>query len=494
MRLRLWQTIALLLTLPLARAGAQSATASLRGTVYDSVAGRPMAGAALHLVNAAAPEANRVVRADSLGRFRIDSIAAGEWLIGLMGARLDSLGIEQLVKRITLRERRTSRITVAIPSAHTLIARICGDSVARDSSGILHGVLRSTAPGRPGIAGTVRVQWAVFTLTRGRIVRSLPGLEIATAPTGEFSLCGVPTGAMVRLRAWSDTDSTGILDVELEPTGIVYQELSVGSARRITVPLSGRERDSAAVATATAAQIPAEEALLPDSVPALRGTGRLEGLLRGNGGQPISNARVTVWGSGLLAMSGGDGRARLTDLPTGSYLVDIRAIGYEPHRRIVDLMPDSMVTIAVRMDKLTLLDTVRIRALRESMAPNLQEFFQRRQQGMGRYLGPDELERIRPEFLSDVFRSITGVRVQAGGRGGDQIYMRGGSRMNLCSPDIFVDRFQISHEDGLDFVVPPSQIRAVEVYSANFVPPEFSSSLGPTSGCGVILIWTGARR
>ena len=466
-------------------------TATLRGTVYDSVAARPWAGATIQLVPTASPEASRSVRTDSLGRFRVDSLPAGEWLVGLMGARLDSLGVEQLAQRVTLRDKRTTRVTLAIPSARTLITRICGDSVARDSSGILHGVLRSTAPGRPGIAGMVRVQWVVYTLTRGRMARSLPGLEIATAPTGEFRLCGVPTGAMVRLRAWSGIDSTGILDVELDPTGIAYQELTVGSARRIAMPLIGRERDSAAVATATAAKIPAEEALLPASVPVLRGSGRLEGLLRGAGGQPVPNARVTVWGSGLTAMSGNDGRARLADLPTGSYLLDVRALGYEPHRLIVELIPDSTVTVAVRMEKLMLLDTVRIRALRaQTLGPDMQEFSQRRKQGLGRFLGPEELERLNPLFIADIFRTIPSVRVQTGGMGGDQIFMRGGGLTNVCTPDVYVDRARIFTEGGLDSFVPPSQIRAVEVYTSTFVPPEYNTM----SGCGVIVIWTGPRR
>ena len=474
-------------------AGAQSApapTASLRGTVYDSVAAKPMAGATIQLVLANAPEASRSVRTDSLGGFRVDSLPAGEWLVGLMGARLDSLGVEQLAQRVTLRDKRTARVTLAIPSARTLITRICGDSVARDSSGLLHGVLRRASPERPGIQGTVRVQWVVYTLTRGAIARSLSGLEFTTAPTGEYRLCGVPTGAMVRLRAWSGTDSTGILDVELDPTGLAYQDLTVGSARRQAMPLTGRERDSAAVATATATRIPAEEALLPESVPVLRGSGRLEGLLRGAGGQPVPNARVIVWGSGLTAMSGADGRARLADLPTGSYLLDVRALGYEPHRRIVDLLPDSTVAVAVGMEKLMLLDTVRVRALRESIDPNLQEFSQRRKQGMGRFLGPEELERINPIFLDDVFRTIPSVRVQAGGMGGDQIFMRGGGRSNVCVPDIYVDGVRIVIEDGLNWFVPPSQIRAVEVYTSNFRPPEYSRM----EGCGVIVIWTGSRR
>ncbi|MEI6741320.1 MAG: TonB-dependent receptor, partial [Gemmatimonadaceae bacterium] len=473
-------------------AGAQSApTASLRGTVYDSVAAKPMAGATIQLVLANAPEASRSVRTDSLGGFRVDSLPAGEWLVGLMGARLDSLGVEQLAQRVTLRDKRTARVTLAIPSARTLITRICGDSVARDSSGLLHGVLRRASPERPGIQGTVRVQWVDYTLTRGTMTRSLSGLEFTTAPTGEYRLCGVPTGAMVRLRAWSGTDSTGILDVELNPTGLAYQDLTVGSARRQAMPLSGRERDSAAVAAATAAKIPAEEALLPESVPVLRGTGRIEARLRGPAGQPVPNARVTVWGSGLSTISGADGRVRLAELPTGSYLLDVRALGYEPHRRIVDLLPDSTVAVAVGMEKLMLLDTVRVRALRaQAMGPDIQEFSQRRKQGMGRFLGPEELERINPIFIADVFRMIPSVRVQTGGMGGDQIFMRGGGLTNVCAPDIYVDRARIFTEGGLDSFVPPSQIRAVEVYTSNFVPPEYNTM----SGCGVIVIWTGSRK
>ena len=66
----------------------------LEGTVTDSVHTRPLAGVRVVALAANAPaDGRRAASTDSLGRYRIDSLRPGRYLVGLESALLDSLEI-----------------------------------------------------------------------------------------------------------------------------------------------------------------------------------------------------------------------------------------------------------------------------------------------------------------------------------------------------------------------------------------------------------------
>jgi hypothetical protein len=86
--------------------------------------------------------------------------------------------------------------------------------------------------------------------------------------------------------------------------------------------------------------------------------------------------------------------------------------------------------------------------------------------------------------------------VLPGQHSAEDVFMRGGQAIlgsGLCRPDVLVDGVRVANDAGFPFnsLVQTSEIRAVEVYAhASLVPAELAS----LSGCGVIAIWTGARR
>jgi hypothetical protein len=68
--------------------------AQVSGTVYDSLARAPLAGAEVQIVPAdggAGPAF--VATADAEGRYRVDSVPAGRYRVGFFHPRVDSLGI-----------------------------------------------------------------------------------------------------------------------------------------------------------------------------------------------------------------------------------------------------------------------------------------------------------------------------------------------------------------------------------------------------------------
>ncbi len=462
---------------PVSAAAAQpgAATGKVRGVAYDSVNARPLGRALIQMVRRDDPSRSRRTIADSLGRFAADSLTPGEWLIAAIHPRLDSLAVEQLAMPLFIRASGTTRARIAVPSSRSLIGRVCGENVARDSSGYVHGRLRNVQAMESGIEGTVRIDWLEFTLSKGRVTRAQQGIEVNSTPDGSFVACGVPAGGIVRVRAWSGADSTGVLELTLPAHGIARLDLATGSVRRATMAVRGAIPD------------PGTDSLPVTRVEVRRGDGALRGTALGIGGKPLESARVTVWGTGVEAVSAADGAFALNGLPTGTQTLETRAIGYQPVRQTVDILPDESVTVSAQLERLLLLDTVRVRAMRTQMlGPQMAGFMTRQRQGIGRFLGPDEIEKQQPFQTSDLFRRMAGAQVVPS-PGGYVVQLRGG-----CTPTLYIDGMRFGTDGNLDNFIVPSEVRAIELYaSSTTTPPQF---LDPFNACGSIVIWTGPRR
>lgn len=122
-------------------------------------------------------------------------------------------------------------------------------------------------------------------------------------------------------------------------------------------------------------------------------------------------------------------------------------------------------------------------------------FYERRKTRQGRYLTPEDLERMKPPFLSTALRRMLGVRLvpARGGFGGYHVSMRSFAGLsNYCRPRVFVDGLDIGYDRGIGFynnvdeIVPAVFIDAIEVYSSSSVPAQYAG----ITGCGAILIWT----
>jgi len=477
-RHRMWVALVLLgsigTTLSLAAPlGAQS---RLSGVVFDSVAGKPLGSAFVQIALVSDPSVSRSVRADDKGRFRVDSLQSGSWMLAAMHPRIDSLGIEQLARVVSIGERGEQRATLAVPSTRTLVRGVCGDSAAADGSGFVHGRLRRL----PGTAehsepGVVEVRWVdmLVSVTKGVGVTRVPRREaMPVQPDGAFSVCGVPPGGTVRVRGLSGSDSTGIVELVVPEHGIARQDLAVGPVTHVTI----------------------------DSLPVRRGAATLRGRVTGPGGAPLPNVAVVVWGAESSARSDSAGYWQLRQLPAGTHMVETRAIGYQVERQVVDIGdPAAGNDLAVALSRTVTLDTVRTRALRESLfEPNIRAFEQRRQIGIGTYRGPAEIDRIMPFEAAHLFSSVPGIRIiptmEKSLFMGNKILLRGGSAGEPCTPDLVIDRQRINsnvHNGFIDQWVLFSQVRAVEVYQAlTGTPPEF---LRVGNQCGTIVIWTGRR-
>jgi hypothetical protein len=459
----------------------------ITGTVWDSTMGHPLALTMVQAVRADSPSVVRVVRADERGVFVVDSLDAATYLVAPTHPRLDSLGIEQLVRRVVVKAGAETRTRLTVPSARTLTERMCGASATRGQLGYARGIIRDAARNRGAARGTVRAEWRELTLGASGVARQSPSVEVDSDEQGAFVLCGVPQGSIVRVTVRTAAAVSGVAELTVPPNGILLRDFYVGVARTERMVIPGARLDDQATDSARLAAPP--DSLVDIPVDVLRGDGQLSGTSVTTGGVPLPNALLTVWGTGIDARSSDNGRFRLSGLPTGSYTIEGRAIGYQPMRQTVDIVSGDTTALLLPFVPVVALDTVRIIRSREDRI--LEEFgYRRRSVGTGRFLGPEELLKLSPMRTSDLFRQMTGLYVVPGS-GGDNVLMRGNAT-GFCQPDIWIDGARVIDTGSLDFTVTVDNVRAVEVYrSAMLTPPQFRTR---SNLCGVIVFWTGARR
>ncbi len=202
--------------------------------------------------------------------------------------------------------------------------------------------------------------------------------------------------------------------------------------------------------------------------------------------QPLPGAQVLVQGIGIGGVTGPDGMLRLTGLQVGAREVEVRFLGYSPARSVVVLQPEkaSALTFELAMQPIQLAE-VRVRTRRSILQVN--GFFNRRNSSFGTFMTRQEIEAMRPRFLSDVLRRVAGVSLTNSAHGGSSsARIRGTKVLGSCPIQYYLDgtmtaMFNIDE-------VRPEDVEGLEIYrGAATIPPSFNKG---TAMCGVIVIWT----
>jgi hypothetical protein len=449
--------------------------ARVSGVVFDSLAMRPLAGAIVQLVSPAEASRARSIQTDATGAFAFDSLGAGRYLLGFYHALLDSLGLAMPLSVLDVRTSGELRVPLATPSARTMVTNLCGARAAADSTGVLVGFVRSARHGM-GLAGaTVAVSWAELSVSADGIRRFTPTVRGTASDAGGIALCGVPVGAQVLARAWVRQDSSGFAELVVPDHGLLWRDLYVG------------ESEVVAVADSTA------DSALVSATSVLRGSGTLRGVVRRPDGSALPGARLVFWGAGSVATSGSTGAYRMTELPSGTYTVEARALGFLPQRKVVDILEGSEAVADLTLESFgTFLDTVKVTTQRLFTSTRMQEFEQRKKSGLGYFMDENEINKRSPIFMSDLFRMAPGMVIAPGRGASNRVLMRGMGFSAYCQPTIYLDGMRVSNIDGdLEAIVNVQDVKAVEVYTrASNIPVQFQS----LEGCGSLVIWTGGRR
>ena len=293
----------------------------VRGTVFDSVAARPLTGASVQLVRVDSGSTGRIFAAttDSAGQFVIRAVPLGRYVAGFFHPLLDSLGLE-LRERVVDVAMGGATVALATPSPRTLVRGFCGDSASAMLPTLLFGAVRDGRTESAVENASVSVVWpeTAQTATGLGIVERTGGAT--TRRAGFFAICGVPTEATLSVRVARANDST-VLSTRIPSAGVLHLLLFVGT--------SGK-------------------------------TGRLVGQVADRTKRPVLTARASV--NGREAMVNGAGRFVLDSVPTGSQSIDVRSIGYAPASVLVNVAEGQTTSVDITLERVVTLPTAESRA------------------------------------------------------------------------------------------------------------------------------------
>ena len=175
--------------------------AAISGVVFDSLRGTPIVGARVFLSGTALAA---VTRAD--GSYSIDSIPPGRYLVSVLAPRLDSLLLEPPARNVALSAADAKAIGLAVPTARTLSAQLCGEPMA-DSASIVLGFVRDT--GDVKAAGAhVLAEWTTIAQQGAAGLRTeARRIEATASSRGRYALCGIPAGVRYTIRSRRDGNS-----------------------------------------------------------------------------------------------------------------------------------------------------------------------------------------------------------------------------------------------------------------------------------------------
>jgi len=460
---------------------------TISGRVYDSVAKAPLFGATVQLVPAKLGSMPPMqATTDSGGKYTLNGVPAGSYVLGFYHGVLDSIGIEPPFVRIDVGgtdKPASLRVDLGVPGAARIIAATCGPSSdAKNAPGLVVGRLYDAVSQAAVHAGTVVAEWQRVGLVNGTIVVSRPQLVATTSADGWFAFCGVPRDDDVTMEAIRGGDTTGAVTVRVPAGGLAHRALYIDKTEVLTVGI----RDSLGVVDTTRGTEVVH-----------RGHARLTGtVVDANNGRPLAGANVAISGAGLSQATNDRGTFSVSGVPGGTQTVLIRAVGYAPERRTVDLLGDQPLTLDVRLTTLRkMLDTMRVTASR-LFSRDVNGFERRRRAGFGTFFDSADVERYHPFETTRLVERASGVRVYGSGMN-QRIFM---GAITPCEASIFIDG--VTYPDftaaDLNMMVSPEEIVGLEVYtSAASAPVQYKSvSAFSRNGrnCGSVVIWTKRSR
>ncbi len=380
---------------------APPAQPSVKGVVFDSVAGRPLVGAMVQVTGASGAVTGRTASAvtDTAGRYAVSGLPAGRYVAGFFHDALDTLGLVGEPRAVNISEGEAT-LNLATPSPRTIISTICGPNAVSDSLGLLIGHVHKTGTSAPLAGATVTVEWGETIIEKGSVRQRNMAADATTTGPGWFAMCEVPGEVELTVSVSSGADSSGFVSFEVPRNGIRHVTFYVGGGHRVP---------SAAIDTITPVDTTLK-VLVPEMV--WRGGARLTGIVRDEKGQGVNGARVLVRGTNVAGTSSDRGYFSLDSLPGGTQTLEVRALGYLPATSIVHLAAEQPTQVEVFIgDRLVTLETVKVTATLV-FSRNLAKFQTNRERNLGgTFVGPREIERYRGMRFSNLVQSIPGVRL-----------------------------------------------------------------------------------
>lgn len=464
---------------------------SVTGVAYDSITQAPLANAIVQMVSLTNNALTFAARTDAAGAFRIPLVKRGRYLIGFLHPTLDSLGLSTPQWALAVGDSGAHAV-LTTPSPRTLRARIC-KSAPGDSTGFLLGLVHDADSDMPVPGASIFVSWNTIVVGPKELASKRRDIAATTDPNGWFAICGLPYDVAMTAQAESPTQRSGGVELTVPALGLTHLDFAVAS-------------DSAAVAVV-------DTSAPRGSEPLRKGNAQLSGVVLTPDHRVAGGVQIVVWGTAASTVTSDSGTFALAGLPAGTYTLEARAVGYAPTRTSVNLASRQMRTISVVLaQKVPVLEEVTVYGKKRNLSTQIAGFMKRSHGGTGHFITQDEIRKKRPYRITDLLRTVPGVRVIPTGAIGYTVAMRGflsrtENNFNpLCDPALYVDGLKQSGgtttsspatgassfdpDQDVDAAAIPQDIFGIEVYtSASELPPEYRNG----NNCGAILIWTRPR-
>jgi hypothetical protein len=461
---------------PAAPAAPPSSYGAIAGLVVDSLNGGTLAGAQI-----AVDGLNALAMTDSNGRFRIDSVPPGKYRIGIFHPLLDSLALSIATVPLKIAADSTLEVVLGTPSAISFIHLVCGNIQIDTMNGIgpsvIVGRVLDAETEAPQPQAKVTLSWVDIQVAASIGLRRIQRVrDTTTGPGGEFRFCHLPSHLNGVARAFGSTADSGAVTRPYALMGHLV------GAVVLHVPGAGPPHDQP-VAAANGTAAPSAGSVL---------TGRVIG---SDGSGPFAGAQVMVRGSNQTAVTNDSGQFTLRGLPTGSRTLEVHALGWEPVTMPVDLAQREPRQVTVPLEvKTAVLRAVVVTATLNAGLHRV-GFDSRKQMGIGRFLGPDDIAKRNAFEFVDLMAGMPGVVRRPGPSGED--YLAATRGMASCVRYV-VDGspYQEMSPGDINTFVRADDIGAVEVYQPNESPAQYAYS-APTMTAGSPTfgrMGTGARR
>jgi hypothetical protein len=195
---------------------------------------------------------------------------------------------------------------------------------------------------------------------------------------------------------------------------------------------------------------------------------------------------VELVGTDIVAMTNDKGEFTMRNLPSGSKVLLARHLGFGAEAVPVDLSSHEEKRVTVKLPKfLAIMDPVLVTA-RRSAALDKIGFNQRQKSGFGYYIGPERLQNMHPNAVTDILRMVPSLRV-SNGRDGDVVSSSRGSGSG-CVQYYLDDMLYTEMTPGdINHFVTGGEVVAVEVYQDMNTPAQYTRA---GMFCTTIVLWT----
>jgi Carboxypeptidase regulatory-like domain/CarboxypepD_reg-like domain len=433
-----------------AQTPAKTGKAQISGVVVDSLDGKYLSDADVVIEGV-----NTTLHTDSLGSFRADSLPPGDYQVGVFHPLLDTLGTAIATRRFHVGPDSTSYVVLAVPSAATLVRKVCTARPTDMGASAVIGHVVDPETLQPVAHAEVSIAWTDILISKEAGFRRTPRLvHDSTDGAGAFHICGIPNSLQATIKARHGNGETAEIPI------------TIGDR-----PIELAARD-----------------LLLSSGDSVRKTGKASatGVISLDGAATGAGSRVELLGTDIVAMTNDKGEFTLQNLPSGSRVLVARHLGYGAEMAAVDLSSRETKHVSMKLAKfVAVMDPVLVTA-RRSAALDKIGFGERSKTALGYFLGPDRIARMHAVEVTDILRQVPGLRLSYGQFG--PVVSSSRSATGGCVQYFLDDMPFVEMNPGdLNQFVNGGEIVAAEVYQPGETPGRFMRA---SNACVTIALWT----